>query len=80
MSVVAVVRASSTPGDRYVDSLPARAVLIVDQRATPAQRAALVNFAEVQAGPLLANVVAIQARPISFRMKKKDWGYGVLKA
>jgi hypothetical protein len=80
LSVVAVVRASNTLGDRYASALPARAVVIVDRQATPAQREALVHFARAQAGRLLANVVAVQARPISFHVNEKDHGYGTLKA
>jgi hypothetical protein len=80
LSVVAVVRASNTLGDNFVDALPARSVVIVDQRATPAQRAALVNFAQAQAGRLLANVVAVESQPISFEVNEKDRGYATLQA
>src|SRR5204863_8415996 len=41
MSVVAVVLANSTLGDEFHNPYPARSVLIVDQRATGPQRAAL---------------------------------------
>ena len=80
LSVVAVVRASNTLGDRFANPLPARSVVIVDQRATAAQRAALVNFAKTQAGSLLANVVAVESQPISFEVNEKDRGYGTLEA
>jgi hypothetical protein len=80
LSVVAVVRASNTLGDRFASPLPARSVVIVDIRATAAQRAALVNFAKAQAGPLLAHVVAVEAQPIVFQVNEKERGYGTLKA
>src|SRR5206468_10489553 len=54
LSVAAVVRASATLGDEFSNPLPSTAVLIVDQRATPAQREALANFAQAQAGELLS--------------------------
>src|SRR2546423_12618002 len=45
LKIVAVVKANGTLGDPYADPYPAHAVLIVDERATPAQRAALIEFA-----------------------------------
>lgn len=66
LSVVAVVRASATLGDPYASPLPARAVFMVDSRANETQRAALIHFAQAQAGDLLNNVVAVQPQPISF--------------
>jgi len=68
LSVVAVVRASATLGDPYANPLPAKAKFIVDVNANDAQRAALVNFAQAQAGALLASVVAVEALPIQFAM------------
>ena len=50
LSVVAVVRANATLGDPYHDAYPARSILIVDSRATAAQRTALAAFAESMAG------------------------------
>ncbi len=66
LSVVAVVHASATLGDPYADPLPAKAALIVDERASPAQRAALVSFARAQTAGLLEQIVAIEASPIEF--------------
>lgn len=80
LSVIAVVRASNTLGDQYANPLPARSVVIVDQRATPGQRAALLNFAKTQAGRLLANVLAVESQPITFHVNEKDRGYGTLSA
>jgi hypothetical protein len=64
LSVVAVVRASATLGDPMASPLPARAVLLVDERADPAQRAALVGFAREMGGDLLADVVSVEGAPI----------------
>src|SRR5579864_9177143 len=46
LTVIAAVKASATLGDPYADPYPAKSVLLVDEQATPAQRAALVAFAE----------------------------------
>ena len=68
LSVIAVVRASATLGNPYSNPLPARALMITDARATAEQRAALMHFAQAQAGPLLANVVATESSPIKFEL------------
>jgi len=79
LSVAAVVRASATLGDAFSDPFPARAVLIVDLRANAAQRAALVNFAQAQAGKLLSNVVATETQPIRFTVDASKHGTASLQ-
>jgi Protein of unknown function (DUF1326) len=64
LGVVAVVRAQATLGDPYHNPYPAESVLILDQRATGAQRKALEEFAKIQAGHLLDHVVLVEAAPI----------------
>jgi Protein of unknown function (DUF1326) len=64
LGVVAVVKASATLGDPYHNPYPAESVLIVDQRATGAQRQALKEFAKSEAGHLLDHVVLVEAAPI----------------
>jgi Protein of unknown function (DUF1326) len=64
LGVVAVVKAHATLGDPYRDPYPAKSVLIVDERASSAQRRALEEFARAQAGRLLAHVVLVEAAPI----------------
>jgi Protein of unknown function (DUF1326) len=64
LSVVAVVRAAATLGDPTRSPLPARSVLLVDEKASPAQRDALVGFAREMAGDLLSDVVKIETVPI----------------
>src|SRR5215469_796181 len=59
LSVVAVVNANATLGDPTHNPYPASAVLIVDQRANPAERAALESMAKSQAGKLVGHVVRV---------------------
>jgi hypothetical protein len=68
MSVVAVVLAHSTLGDEFHNPYPAKSVLIVDERASGPQRAALQAFARSMGGALLANVVRVDAAPIKLEM------------
>lgn len=65
LGVVAVVRARATLGDPYHTPYPAKAVLILDQRASTEQRQALTAFAKSMAGELVANVVRVETAPIS---------------
>ncbi|HWM94874.1 MAG TPA: DUF1326 domain-containing protein [Thermoanaerobaculia bacterium] len=71
LSIVAAVRAAATLGDPFANPYPAQAVVVVDERATPAQRDALVGFAREMAGDLLANVVAVEAAPIEMTVEGK---------
>ena len=80
LSVAAVVRASATLGDAFSNPLPAKAVLIVDERASAAQREALVNFAQAQAGKLLSNVVATEVQPIRFTVDASHHSSASLEA
>lgn len=79
LSIVAVVRASSTLGDPYSNPLPAKAEFLVDQNADTVQRAALVHFAQSQTGALLNDVVSISAAPISLQIGE-DHGVATLQA
>lgn len=68
LQVVAVVKASATLGDPYHNPLPARTVLILDQRANRQQREALQDFAKSMGGKLVANVVRVDVAPISMEV------------
>lgn len=68
LGVVAVVNASATLGDEFHDPYPAKSVLIVDERANGAQRAALLAFAKHMGGALLAHVVRVDVAPIKLEM------------
>ena len=64
LTVVAVVSAANTLG--LEQSSPAKTVVIVDSKASAAQRDALVRFAQQQGGKLLQNVVKVHAESITF--------------
>src|ERR1041385_2673563 len=65
LSVVGVARASATLGDPFANPYPAKAVLIVDERATPVQRTALQKFAQAMAGELFKDIVRTEVAPIT---------------
>src|SRR5262249_28676360 len=58
LAVVAVVAARDTLGPQ--ESVPGKAVIIVDESASPDQRAALIGFVKSQAGDLVKDVVAVR--------------------
>ena len=66
LSVVAVVKASHTLGDPFHSAYPAKAVLIVDEKASLEQRGALQGFVQKMAGDLVQTVVRVDAAPIRF--------------
>jgi hypothetical protein len=72
LGVVAVISVSETLGLKQ--TAPGRAVVIVDERATKAQRDALVKFVKAQAGSLVGKVVAVQAAPVDLTVCKCDGG------
>src|SRR3954469_3486243 len=69
LSVVAVVRAAATLGDPTRSPLPARSVLLVDERADAAQKAALLGLAHEMGGDLLSDVVAVESAPIELTIQ-----------
>jgi hypothetical protein len=62
LSVVAVVAATETLGLKQTS--PGRAVVIVDEKATSTQRAALVAFVKAQAGDLVHDVVDVRSAAV----------------
>jgi hypothetical protein len=72
LSVVGVVRAESTLGNVEVKSNPAKAVLIIDSKADPAQRLALASFAQHMSGKLLSDVVRTETQPIDLAIENND--------
>jgi len=68
LGVVAVVKANATLGDPHHNPLPAKAVLIFDERASAEQRAALAAFAKSMAGPLLDDVVRVETAAINLEV------------
>jgi hypothetical protein len=69
LSVVGVAKASGTIGDQYSNPYPARAVLIVDERASDEQRQALASFAREMGGELFKQIVRTDVAPISLKVQ-----------
>jgi hypothetical protein len=69
LGVVAVVKANATLGDVYTNPYPAKAVLIVDERASADQRQALISFAKEMGGQLFNDVVCVEVAPIKMEVK-----------
>jgi hypothetical protein len=67
LSVAAAIRGTTTFSED--NPAAARAVLIVDERATPAQRAALIALAKTLAGERLAHVVAVKTSLINLTVE-----------
>jgi hypothetical protein len=81
LGVVGVVKANATLGDPFTSPYPAKSILIVDSRATPAQQEALKAFAQSRAGDLFKNVVKVEAAPIQLEVGEGDrHGYAKLAA
>jgi hypothetical protein len=75
LSVVGVVKAGATLGDQYTNPYPAKAVLIVDQKANAEQQKALVGLAQAMAGELLQNVVRVEVAPITLQVSHDGGHY-----
>lgn len=69
LSVVAAIRASHTLGDVYKTAYPAKAVLIIDERATLEQRLALRGFAQKMGGQLLEDIVKVSYEPVDLKFQ-----------
>lgn len=80
LSIAAAVRAKATLGDPYENPYPAKAVLIVDDQATPIQRAALEAFAQHMGGRLLENIEKVVAAPVELAMSSEHHGHALLRA
>src|SRR5215469_5220695 len=80
LNVVAAVKANATLGDPYADPYPAKAVLIVDEQADPAERAALASFAKHMGGKLLEHVVKVENQPIDMQVLRDHHGRALLRA
>jgi hypothetical protein len=65
LGVIVVLSTSDTLGLKQ--SAPGRSIIIVDEKATTAQRDALVAFAKAQGGKLLGEVIAV--RPAAFDLE-----------
>src|SRR5260370_3638836 len=72
LSVVAAIKAKNTLGNVYETAYPVKAILIVDEKATPEQRLALRSFARKMGGDLLQDIVQVDYRPISLEYENND--------
>jgi hypothetical protein len=72
LGVVAVIAADETLGLKQ--RTVGRAVVIVDEKATAAQREALVAFVQAQTGKLAGDVVAVRAAKINLTVCDCDGG------
>jgi hypothetical protein len=69
LHVVGVTKAADTLGSLYTNPFPARAVLILDERANDQQRTALQAFAQEMGGRMFENVVRTETAPIKLDME-----------
>jgi len=68
LSVIAVVRADATLGNMKYEPRSGKAVLIVDEKASPTQREALKSFAQSMAGQLIREVADVKTSDIQATM------------
>jgi uncharacterized protein DUF1326 len=80
LTVAASVHANATLGDPYANPYPARAVLLVDDLATPQQRSALVAFAHQMGGELLRHAQQIIPAPMELVVNPEHHGVALLRA
>ncbi len=69
--VAGAVRANATLGDPYANPYPAMSVLLVDQRATPQQSRALVDFARAMGGKLLDGATDVESEPMTMAVERQ---------
>src|ERR1700684_2572520 len=80
LTVAAAVHANATLGDPYANPYPARAVLLVDDQSSPAQRLALVAFARQMGGELLSHAEHIIFVPMELVVNPERHGVALLRA
>jgi hypothetical protein len=80
LAVAAAVRAHATLGDPYGEPYPAQTVLMVDDAANPAQRAALIALARHEGGKLLENVARVDYVPVVLEVPQNHEGHAILRA
>jgi hypothetical protein len=80
LTVAAAVKANGTLGDPYEDPYPAKAVLLVDDGASQAQREALVSFAHHMGGKLLQNVEQVVPVQMELVVNAEHHGAAMLRA
>jgi len=68
LSVVGITKASATLGDPFSNPYPAKAILVIDNRASVEQRKALQEFAQSRAQELLGDIVGVEIAPIQMEV------------
>lgn len=68
LSIVGVVKAHATLGDYNANPLPAKSAFILDERATPEQKTALMAFARQMGKGLFDDVVKVDSAPIQMTL------------
>jgi len=68
LSVVGITKASATLGDPFANPYPAKAILVIDNRASVEQRKALQEFAQSRAQELLGDIVGVEIAPIQMEV------------
>ena len=69
LGVMVVVRTDATLGDLKYEPRSGDAVVIVDAKADPKQKEALVDFARAKAGKLVAKVTSVKTAPIEANLR-----------
>ena len=72
LNVMAVLKTDSTLGDSKFQPYSGQAVLIVDDKATAAQRQALSDFARKMSGKLIGKVADVKSAPIEAKLGTCD--------
>src|SRR5947209_1260472 len=80
LTVAAAVRANGTLGDPYEDPYPAKAVLLVDDKASAQQQAALVSFAKHMGGELLSSVQQVIPVQMELAVNAEHHGTAMFRA
>jgi hypothetical protein len=68
LSVIAVVRTDATLGNMKYEPRSGKAVIIVDEKASPSQQEALKSLAQSMAGKLIKEVAAVRTSDIQATM------------
>jgi hypothetical protein len=68
LSVIAVVRTDATLGNVKYEPRSGKAVIIVDEKASPSQQEALKSFAQSMAGKLIGQVAAVKTSDIEAKI------------
>lgn len=76
LSIAAAVRAKATLGDPYANPYPAKAVVMIDDHATPEQQKALLSLAHHYARKLLDNIVETKLEPVMMELPQDHHQHG----